>query len=494
MRRSTQFAPFGTPTEEPPRYEALGAARVVSHANGTVRLRSGTTLVEVTALAPDLFRVGMFGEGRPADYRSEAVLRSDWPTPTTRFSQAPTSATLELGSFVAEISLDPLRMSFRDGQRVISVDDPTLGMGFLPLAPAAARLVDPLGAPAVVFKRHEPGTRYFGCGERTGGLDKTGSRQVFWNVDPPIGHTASLNNLYTSVPFVLALRDGQAWGMFVDSGYRLEFDLAARDPTRCAFGVDGGPLIYYVFSGPTPARVLERYTELTGRIPLPPRWALGNHQSRWGYRSADEVLRVARTFRERNLPLDALYLDIDYMRGYRVFTWDAERFPDPAGLVRELAGLGVKLVTIVDPGVKVDEDDAVYTRGRQADLGNVHPRHAAPAPTAPAVPVYVVRRGAADWGSDPTAAAVRVSGRPDNVLDRRRAPARFGAAGGADHPTGRRASPRLSPSRHLGALLERPPIRWTRPPAGARARGSAGDVRAREHARPVVARYSRRRR
>ncbi|MBV9326352.1 MAG: DUF4968 domain-containing protein [Chloroflexi bacterium] len=368
MRRSTLFAQFAVPAEAPLAYEPLGAARVVGYQEGTLRLRCGATSVEVTVLAPDLVRVGMFGGGRPVSYQSEAVARQDWPGVATRFSQTETGATLEAGALGARIELDPLRIGFQAGDRQLAVDDPALGMGFLPLAETATRLVDPLGAPAIVFKRHEAGTRYFGCGERTGGLEKSGTRQVFWNVDPPVGHTAALNNLYTSVPFVLALCDGQAWGMFVDSGYRTEFDLAAQDPARCAFGVDGGPLIYYVFSGPTPRGVLERYTELTGRIPLPPRWALGNHQSRWGYTTADEVLQLARTFRERNLPLDALYLDIDYMRGYRVFTWDAERFPDPAGLVRELDDLGVKLVTIVDPGIKVDEDYGVYTSGRQADL------------------------------------------------------------------------------------------------------------------------------
>jgi alpha-glucosidase len=302
------------------------------------------------------------------DYRSEAVARTDWPALSARFTTTASSARLEAGSVVAELTLAPLRITFRDGERHLVADDPSLGMGVVPLAPRADRLVDPLGPPAVVFKQHVQGTHYFGCGERTGGLDKTGTRQVFWNVDPPAGHTASLNNLYTSVPFVLALRDGQAWGMFVDSSYRLEFDLASDDPTRCGFGVDGGPLIYYVFSGPTPRAVLERYTALTGRIPMPPRWALGYHQSRWGYTTAEQVLEVARAFRERNLPLDALYLDIDYMSAYRVFTWDAERFADPASLVRDLDELGVKLVTIVDPGVKVDEDYPVYTSGREADL------------------------------------------------------------------------------------------------------------------------------
>ena len=367
MRRTTLFAQFAAPAEAPLAYTALGAARVLDQDAGSVRLRTDTATVEVTALAADMFRVGMFGEGRPADYRSEAVTRADWPAPPTRIAATAEHVRLEVAGFVAEIGLAPLRISFHDGDRVLAADDAALGMGFTPLAPDGDRLMDPLGAPTMLFKRHLAGTHYFGCGERTGGLDKTATHQVFWNVDPPVGHTASLNNLYTSIPFVLALRDGQAWGMFVDSGGRLEFDLASADPARCGFAVDGGPLIYYVFRGPTPRSVIERYTELTGRIPLPPRWALGNHQSRWGYETAEEVLDIARAFRQQDFPLDAVYLDIDYMRGYRVFTWDPTRFSDPAGLVRELEHLGVKLVTIVDPGVKVDEDYDVYTSGRAAD-------------------------------------------------------------------------------------------------------------------------------
>ena len=101
---------------------------------------------------------------------------------------------------------------------------------------------------------------------------------------------------------------------------------------------------------------------------LPPLWALGNHQSRWGYVSADEILGLAREFRERDIPCDCFHLDIEYMDGYRVFTWDAERYPDPAGLISELAEQGFRAVTIVDPGVKVDEGYAVYTEGRERGL------------------------------------------------------------------------------------------------------------------------------
>jgi alpha-glucosidase len=368
MRRSTYFPQFIAPSEPAaPAFESLGSAQVINRTPNGVGLRSGRTHVEVAALADDLFRVGLFADGRPVDYRSEAVARTDWPVVVARV--AADGTRIETSAAMAVMKLDPLRIGFEDARgRRFAVDEPTLGMGLASLAPASTRLVDPLGSPAVVYKQHASGTHYFGCGERTGGLDKTVSRQVFWNVDPPAGHSAALNNLYTSVPFVLALQDGQAWGMFVDSSYRLEFDLANQDPERCGFAVDGGPLIYYVFAGPTPQAVVERYTELTGRIPMPPRWAVGYHQSRWGYKTADELLALARTFRQREIPLDVVYLDIDYMDGYRVFTWDADRFPDPKGMAAELEVLGVKLVTILDPGVKVDEDYAVYTSGRDAGL------------------------------------------------------------------------------------------------------------------------------
>jgi alpha-glucosidase len=114
--------------------------------------------------------------------------------------------------------------------------------------------------------------------------------------------------------------------------------------------------------------VVERFTQLTGRIPLPPRWALGNHHSRWGYSTADKLLDIARTFRARGIPLDALHFDIDYMDGYRVFTWSHLRVPDPARLTSELHDLGVKLVTILDPGVKIDQDYQVYASGRAQDF------------------------------------------------------------------------------------------------------------------------------
>ena len=339
-----------------------------------VCLTIGSDTVEVTALAPDLFRVGYFPQGRAVDYSFVAVIAQDWQSGPVAIVEKVDEVTLATSAATAHLSLDPLRIGFTDhAGRSFALDDPVLGMGCFTGSGEAPVIGVPsrsetLGMPVRVHKQHLAGEHYFGCGERTGELDKTGTRQIFWNVDPPRGQTALENNLYASIPFTLVLAEGQAWGFFLDSTTRVEFDLAHDEPQRAWFGADNGDLVYYVFSGPTPADVLARYTELTGHTPLPPLWALGYGQSRFSYETAEEVRQIARSFRERDIPCDTLYLDIDTLDGYRVFTWNPVGFPDPQGLLAELREMGFHAVSIVDAGVKVDEQYAVYAEGRARDL------------------------------------------------------------------------------------------------------------------------------
>ncbi len=349
-------------------YEPLGEARISDHDDRSIRLSSGSTTVEVTALAPDLFRVGMFLEGRPPNYASEAVAKEEWDVPEVSIEKEKEEISLSTGSAAAHIALDPLRIGFSDSSgRTFAADDPELGMGHVPL-PDADVFSAPLGSPMKLHKRREDGERYFGCGQRTAGLEKTGSDPLFWNVDPPAGHTASFRNLYTSTPFTLALCEGRAWGLFFDNTHRVEFDLAKENPGRTTFGADGGDIVYYVFCGPEPRDVVGRYTELTGRTPMPPMWSLGHQQSRWSYMSEEEIRDLAKTFREKDIPCDVIHFDIDYMDGFRVFTWDDERFPEPEKLLSDLKEMGFHSVTIVDPGVKVDENYDVYIEGKERDL------------------------------------------------------------------------------------------------------------------------------
>ena len=358
---------FESPPTQEGHYKPLGGAKLLDYDERSIRMGAGSTTVEVTALTPDLFRVGMFPEGRPPDYTSEAVVREDWePVAAQMTGEEEISFSTEAAT--AHISLNPLRISFSDPSgRTFAADDGELGMGAVEL-PGTDVFSAPLGSPVRLYKRREEGERYFGCGERTSGLDKTGSYQVFWNVDPPAGHTASFNNIYSSVPFTVSLVSGRAHGLFFDNTHRVEFDLAKASGDRAYYGAEGGDVVYYVFCGPTPHDVLDRYTELTGRTPMPPLWSLGNQQCRYSYMNEGEVREVARNFRERDIPCDTLYLDIDYMDGYRVFTWNGEAFPEPEKLISALKKGGFNVVTIVDPGVKVDLDYPVYAEGRERDL------------------------------------------------------------------------------------------------------------------------------
>jgi alpha-glucosidase len=205
----------------------------------------------------------------------------------------------------------------------------------------------------VLYRRQLlPGERLFGLGDKAAPLDRRGDVYVLWNTNSP-NFSLGRDPLYKAVPLLFGVGPRRAWCVYVESSARLVFDCRG-DGVRVT-----GPLPSPVheLEGESFANVFAQASELVGRMPLPPRWALGYHQSRWSYASAEEALDVVAGFRRRSILLDALHLDIDYMDGYRVFTVDAERFPDLAGLVREL---GVRVVTIVDPGVKAEPGYAVY--------------------------------------------------------------------------------------------------------------------------------------
>ncbi len=207
--------------------------------------------------------------------------------------------------------------------------------------------------------------RFFGFGEKSGPLDQRGRRLRMRNQDPDV--RLDRDPLYLSIPFFLRLASTRAGrradGVLLDVPAPSRFDVAASHPERVGMETDAGGLELLVFPGPSPADVLRRYSAWTGRAPRPPRWALGHHQSRWSYASEQEVRRLAAEIRRRRLPTDAIHLDIDHMDGFRVFTWHPKRFPDPKGLVRDLATAGFRLVCFVDPGVKADPQWSVFRDG-----------------------------------------------------------------------------------------------------------------------------------
>lgn len=204
----------------------------------------------------------------------------------------------------------------------------------------------------------------YGLGLVAGPLRRNGRLVVFWNTDA-WRYSEETPALYQTHPWIMAvLPDGRTVGILADCVRRGQA-IAAMDGVEFAF--EGGPFDLYLFESPDPTTCCRVLAELTGHMPLPPRWTLGYHQCRWGYETQDEVLRIAEEFRARDLPADAIWLDIEHMDRHRVFRFDPVRFPDPAAMIARLHELGFRVVTILDPGVIVDDEDPTYRSGRAGD-------------------------------------------------------------------------------------------------------------------------------
>lgn len=207
----------------------------------------------------------------------------------------------------------------------------------------------------------------YGLGERAFPLALGGRKLTLWNTDAG-SYSPGVDPLYLNVPFYLGVRSGLAYGLFWDNPARSVIDIASDQLGRLTFSSEQGSMCLYLITGTGPQQVVEQFSKLTGLMELVPLWALGYHQSRWSYRDEDHFRRVAARMRTLRIPCDALHFDIDYMDGFRVFTWDQRRFPDLAGLLKDLDEQGFKSVAILDPGVKIDAKYEAFRSGTEQDV------------------------------------------------------------------------------------------------------------------------------
>jgi alpha-glucosidase len=323
----------------------------------------GGPLLAVTVLEPAVIRIRLAPGGTLAPRRSWAVARPDGDYPPASFSiaQASDRVTVVTDCLHVEIA--------RAGGR-LCIQERKSGRVVLDDGKDGGPMWDAADGSAAWIKLMPPGERYYGFGERTGLLDKRGRRYTCWTTDEYAHQGPGTDALYQAIPFFLGLDSaGHSYGLFLNNTFRSAFDFTAVQQGTWHMQIAGGELDYYVIYGPEPAHVLARYTELTGRMRLPPRWALGYQQSRWSYESDPVVRDLAAQLRRRRIPCDAIYLDVDHMDGNRVFTWDRERFPDPAGLIAELGTQGFKVVPIIDVGVKHQPESGyrIYDEGAERD-------------------------------------------------------------------------------------------------------------------------------
>jgi alpha-glucosidase len=334
--------------------------------------------LEVQFLAPDLVRLTWEPGQLPVPY---AIARSEWPEVAITMRPAGPGWTLASAELQVTVQADgSIRFADAAGRTLREE-----------LAPEQQGEAWAHSAPL------QPEERLYGLGERAAPFNLRRGSYRLWNRDPGGAYGPGADPLYLGIPVYLGLHGQGSYLVFYENSYPGRLTLEDTAAARFA----GGALRYYFIPGP-PARAVERYSELTGRPPLPPRWALGYHQSRWSYASEADVRAVAAGFREHDLPLSAIHLDIDYLDGYRVFTVDRQRFPDLAGLAGELAEEGIRLVAILDCGVRRDRHYDLFREGLAeglfCTLAGGRPAYGPVWPGWCAYPDFTDPRARAWWG------------------------------------------------------------------------------------------------
>jgi alpha-glucosidase len=343
--------------EEP--FLFLGNVREVRSLENGLFIRCENGRVRVTVVDSGIVRIRATRGEAFSPAPSYAVVWKGRKSVRWSWKQNEQEISLETDFLRVRIRKRPCRFSFYSARgKLLNQDDPEFGIAWK-------------GEEVYCFKRLRPEERFLGLGEKTGPLTKRGRFYRMWNSDVP-GYGRDQDPLYQSHPFFMGVTASGTYGIFFDNTYRSYFNFGASNHRFYFFGAEGGEMDYYFIAGPYPKQVLNRYTRLVGRMPLPPLWSLGYQQCRYSYFPEAEVRRIAQTFREKGIPCDVIYLDIHYMDGYRVFTWHPERFPKPEKLLADLEAMGFKVVTIIDPGVKAGGD---YEVDRSGIAGNHFARY-----------------------------------------------------------------------------------------------------------------------
>ena len=313
--------------------------------------------IEITAIAPAIIRVRFNPRHSTFPIPFSYAIRpevADWKPPTITIEKGDVALDISTAELKVRVHYADGRIDFLDaaGNPVNTDGD---GIGWNDDWIAIDRTL-PADAPA------------FGLGEHAQPFNLRGKSYPVWARDPGGHYHTSTDPLYQAHPWLVSQHQNRAFGIFWDNTRLSHFDLGESRTQHTIISANGGELRYYFIFGPQLKTVLERFSQLTGTMPLPPLWALGYHQARWSYKTETEVLELAREFRQRKIPCDAIYLDIHYMQDYRVFSWNKKRFPNPAEMMKTLRPDGFKIITIIDPGIKADKLNEVAEDGLKKDV------------------------------------------------------------------------------------------------------------------------------
>ncbi len=302
---------------------------------------------EVSVYTPNIFRILVYETGKEPANPYSVVLQQQ--KVKTDFENVESEFVIKTDSLTLRINKFPLRFSFYtpDGREINSDDQ--MGTYWN-------------NDEAYVIKKLHDDEKFLGLGEKTGHMNRRGHAYTHWNTDN-IHYMDWDDPIYSSIPFYLGFHNGLNYGIYLDNTCKSRFNFGAGNNRFAYFSAESRQMDYYFIYNKTVAGILRSYTQLTGTMNLPPLWGLGFQQCRWSYTPDTEVLDVATKFRHRNIPLDVIYLDIDYMDGYKVFTWHPENFSNPKKLTSDLKKMGIHTMVIIDPGIKTEKGYTVYDEG-----------------------------------------------------------------------------------------------------------------------------------
>jgi alpha-glucosidase len=321
-----------------------------------IAVQAGPATLRITALTDSILRIRIApGRSLPEDASWAVVPEVRAQSVQVKPIDEPAAVGFRTGSLELRVERSPLRIVIRDLKgKVLSAD-------------AVNRPVEFAHGGFTVAKQMPIDEHYYGLGDKLGTFDRREQAYTLWNTD--IGPQEAIDPLYKSIPFVIAAKGADAYGLFLDNTWRTWFDFGKQVRDTLQFGAEGGPLDFYFLYGPTVKKVVEQYAALTGKPPLSPVWALGFQQSRWSYTPESDLMRVANRLRADKIPSDVVYLDIDYQVRNRPFTVDPGRFPGFDKMVEELKQKHFHLVTITDLHIAHVEGQnyAPYETGHAGD-------------------------------------------------------------------------------------------------------------------------------
>ncbi len=327
----------------------IGKITAVNPIKGGFNLTISNGFLSVTANNPTTIRIRACKEKPKTD---ESFAIDDLSPKSNLIIQINSGSQLVLitDSLIVKVQKNPLRISISNSKgEELCTDDAGLGISWY-------------GDKVSCYKKLHADEKFIGLGEKTGNMNRRGQYYQNWNSDVP-AYALNADPLYSTIPFFVGIHDAVCYGIFFDNTNRSYFNFGGgADENVFHFGADDGEMNYYFFGGSTVGQIIKDYTELTGRAPMPPLWSLGFQQSRWGYDNPKQIQTIAQTFRDKKLPADVMVCDINYMNHYKIFTW-SDKFPDPKRFVGNLKKIGFDVVTIVDPGIKVEKGYKEYEEG-----------------------------------------------------------------------------------------------------------------------------------